>query len=240
MQYHASMGPAPELFLGLTHLVLHNLLILHILPTGREHAMKQNQERIELTQAIEAKVHRLDMDALVRLALDLRVPLPKAGGRTPRGKQVSAAHTGGPTEHVLVGKGIGRVLPAAEGTRRLDQITVDDDSIDWAESELAGAGEVVARLNVARGTLDNWRKANKVIALRKGLRNYVYPLRQFERRGPIGGLERVTPMFSSPEDAWEWLVTPNRMTDGKAPIDELQAGNVDTVVSAAEGASDYA
>lgn len=202
--------------------------------------MKQNQQRIELTQAIEAKVQRLDMKALVRLALDLKVSLPEAGRRTPRNKRVAAAHTGGPTEHVLVGKGIGRVLPAAEGTRRLDQITVDDDSIDWAESELAGAGEVVARLKVARGTLDNWRKANKVIALRKGLRNYVYPLRQFDRRRPIGGLERVTPMFSSPEEAWEWLVTPNRITDGnKAPIDELQAGNVDAVVSAAEGALDY-
>ncbi|WP_157460882.1 antitoxin Xre/MbcA/ParS-like domain-containing protein [Bradyrhizobium genomosp. I (2014)] len=201
--------------------------------------MKQSQQRIELTQAIEAKVHRLDMDALVKLAADLNIALPETRVRPPRGKQVAAAHTGGPPERVLAGKGIGRVLPAAEGTRRLDQITVDDESTDWAESELAGAGEVVERLNVARGTLDNWRKANKVIALRKGLRNYVYPLRQFERRGPMGGLDRVIPMFSSPEEAWEWLVTPNRMTDGKAPVDELRAGNIDMVVNAAEGALDY-
>ena len=201
--------------------------------------MKQSRQRIVLTQAIEAKVHRLDMDALVRLAVDLKVPLPDTGVTARRHKPVAAAHTGGPTGHVLVGKGIGRVLPAGEGARRLDQITVDDESTDWAESELAGAGDVVSRLNVARGTLDNWRKGRKVIALRKGLRNYVYPLRQFERRGPIAGLERVTPMFASPEEAWGWLVTPNRMTDGKAPIDELQAGNVETVVSAAEGALDY-
>lgn len=201
--------------------------------------MKQSQQRIELTQAIEAKVHRLGMDALVKLAEDLNVALPDAGVRPSRGKPVAAAHTGGPTENVLVGKGIGRVLPAGEGTRRLDQVTADDVSTDWAESELAGAGEVVTRLDVARGTLDNWRRSNKVIALRKGLRNYVYPLRQFERRGPVTGLEKVAPMFSSNEEAWEWLVTPNRMTDGRAPIDELRAGNVEKVVSAAEGAMDY-
>lgn len=201
--------------------------------------MKQSQQRAVLMQAIEAKVHRLDMDALVRLAADLKVPLPKEGIGPQRQVAVAPAHTGGPTGHLLVGKGIGRVLPAGEGTRRIDQVTIDDESTDWAESELVGAGEVVSRLNVARATLDNWRKHNKVVALRKGLRNYVYPLRQFERRGPIGGLERVTPIFPSSEEAWEWLVTPNRMTGGKAPIDELQAGNVETVVSAAEGALDY-
>jgi hypothetical protein len=201
--------------------------------------MKQSQQRMVLTQAIEAKVHRLDMDALVRLAVDLKVPLPESDVPARRQRPVATAHTGGPTEHVLVGKGIGRVQPVGEGAHRLDQITVDDESTDWAESELVGAGDVVSRLSVARGTLDNWRKGNKVIALRKGLRNYVYPLRQFERRGPIGGLEKVTPMFSSPEEAWEWLVTPNAMTDGKAPIDVLQAGNVEMVLSAAEGALDY-
>jgi hypothetical protein len=207
--------------------------------TRESKKMKQSQQRKVLTQAIEAKVHRLDIDALVRLAADLKVRLPEPGVKAQRGKQVAAAHTGGPTEPVLLGKGIGRVLPAAEGTRRLDRITVDDDSTAWTESKLVGAGEVVARLSVARGTLDNWRKGNKVIALRKGLRNYVYPLRQFERRGPIDGIEKVAPMFSSHEEAWEWLVTPNRMTDGKAPIDELYAGKTETVVNAAEGALDY-
>jgi hypothetical protein len=201
--------------------------------------MKQSEQRAAITQAIEAKMHHLDMDALVKLAVDLKVPLPEGGVRPQRKKPAAADQAGGPIRRVLVGKGIGRVLPAGEGTRRLDQVTIDNDSTEWAESDLGGAGEVVSRLDVARGTLDNWRKANKVVAFRKGLRNYVYPLRQFERRGPIDGLEKVAPMFSSPEEAWEWLVTPNQMTDGKAPIDELQAGKVDTVVSAAEGALDY-
>jgi len=29
--------------------------------------------------------------------------------------------------------------------------------------------------------------------------------------------------FSSSEPAWEWLVTPNRMTAGQAPIERLRA-----------------
>lgn len=202
--------------------------------------MKQNQQRMELTRAIEAKVHRLGMDALVKLAEDLNVVVPEASGvQAARGKPVEGTRTGGPTENVLLGKGIGRVLPAAEGTRQLEQITVDDESTDWAESEMVGAGEVVARLDVARGTLDNWRKNNRVIALRKGLRNYVYPIRQFERRGPIAGLDKIAAAFSSNEEAWEWLVTPNRSTGGKAPLAELRDGNIETVVSAAEGALDY-
>lgn len=201
--------------------------------------MKQSQQRIVLTQAIEAKVHGLDMEALVRLAADLKVLLPEGGAKPRHQRHAAPAQTGGPTENVLAGKGIGRVLPATEGARRLDQITVDDQATDWAESELVGAGEVVARLMVARATLDNWRKASKVVALRKGLRNYIYPLRQFDRRGPIEGLDRVLPRFSSSEEAWEWLVTPNRMTGGNAPIDELGAGKIDAVVGAAEGALDY-
>jgi hypothetical protein len=84
------------------------------------------------------------------------------------------------------------------------------------------------------------RKANKIVALRKGLPNFLYPVRQFERRRPVPGLEQVLPFFASPEDAWEWLVTPNRMTEGKPPIERLRDGDVMMVTRAAEGALDYA
>lgn len=200
--------------------------------------MTQARKRAVLTQAIEAKVRRLNMDALEDLATALKVPMPEIVATPQRHRK--AAGAGGTTGGaVLVGKGVGRLLSAREGARRLDQLAVDDDAIDWAGSELVGAGEVVSRLKVARATLDNWRKSNKVIALRKGLRNYVYPLRQFDRRAPVSGIDKVAPLFSSAEEAWGWLVTPNRITGG-APIDELRAGNVEAVVSAAEGALDYA
>jgi uncharacterized protein (DUF2384 family) len=72
------------------------------------------------------------------------------------------------------------------------------------------------------------------------LRNFVYPLRQFDRRRPLEGLDQVAKHFASVEEAWEWLVAPNRMTDSKPPIDALHAGDIQGVVSAAAGAFDYA
>ena len=39
------------------------------------------------------------------------------------------------------------------------------------------------------------RKAGKIIALRKGLRNFVYPLRQFDHRRPAHGLDLVADHF---------------------------------------------
>jgi hypothetical protein len=116
---------------------------------------------------------------------------------------------------------------------------VDDEALDWAASDLYGAGDMAKILNVSRATLDNWRTANKVIAFRKGIRNYVYPARQFERFGPVEGLDQVLGYFSSPEGAWEWLVAPNRYTNNEPPLERLRAKHVNEVVRAAEGALDF-
>jgi len=197
-------------------------------------------KRAALTKAIESKVERMPFHDLVELASTLKVAVPGVA-KAIRRREPKSVPPSAPSEGcVLQGGGVGPVVPAAEGGRLLDAITIDDERADWAESELVGAGELVQRLNIARGTLDNWRKAGKVIALRKGLRNFVYPIRQFDRRRPVEGLDEVAKHFSSAEETWEWLVAPNRMTDGKAPIDALHTGNVRGVVSAAAGAFDYA
>jgi len=192
-----------------------------------------------LTKAIESKVERMTLSDLVELASALKVAVPAATMARRRREQKPISRAASPEGRMLRGAGIGRVVSAAEGGRLLDAITVHDDAADWAESELVGAGALVERLCIARGTLDNWRKAGKVVALRKGLRNFVYPLRQFDRRRPVDGLDQVAEHFTSPEETWEWLVAPNRMTDGKAPIDALHAGEVQDVVRAAAGAFDY-
>lgn len=139
----------------------------------------------------------------------------------------------------LAGGGLGTLLSKAEGAARLDGVTVEDDSDQWAETELLGAGEMAERLGVARTSLDNWRRVHKILAFRKGVRNYVYPVRQFERLAPLEGLDRVRAHFSDDESAWEWLVTPNRYTGDAAPIERLRKGKVDEVARAAEGALDY-
>lgn len=139
----------------------------------------------------------------------------------------------------LTGGGLGQLLTRAEGSARLEAITVEDDSREAGETELLGAGDMAERLGVARTSLDNWRRAHKVLAFRKGVRNYVYPVRQFERRAPIEGLDRVRAHFGDDETAWDWLVTPNRHTDDAEPIDRLRKGKIDEVARAAEGALDY-
>ncbi len=195
--------------------------------------------RAALTKAIGSKVGRMPLPDLVELASTLNVAVPNA--KPIRRREANAvAPPAAPGGRVLQGAGVGPVVAAAKGSRLLDAITIDDEATDWAESELVGAGALVERLSIARGTLDNWRKAGKVVALRKGLRNFVYPLRQFDRRRPVDGLDQVAEHFTSPEETWEWLVAPNRMTDGKAPIDALHAGQVQDVVKAAAGAFDYA
>ena len=194
--------------------------------------------RTALARAIEREVEKMDMAGLLELASALKIPVPAKALRKRERKppRRSAAPEGG----ILRGSGSGPTVSELKGTRLLDAITVDDNTADWVESDLVTAGELVDRLRISRGTLDNWRKANKIIALRKGLRNFLYPLRQFERRRPIPGLDHVAPFFASPEETWEWLVAPNRMTDGKPPIEKLRDGDVPMVTSAAEGAFDYA
>jgi len=193
-----------------------------------------------LTQAIESKVQRLDMAALVKLAAELKVPVPSSVKAVRTSPRPQSGQGGGRQEKILTGSGIGPVVSAAEGGRILDAITIDDNSVDWAESELVGAGDLVQRLEISRGTLDNWRKANKIVAFRKGLRNYVYPVLQFERLKPVEGLDLVAAHFAAAEEAWEWLVAPNRMTGLAPPIQKLREGDVAAVVKAAEGAHDFA
>lgn len=207
--------------------------------------------RGDLARLIAERLQTLGEPDLRRLAADLRIvgpngaalPVEPRAAKRARGDKKGqvgrpAASAGDVRE--LSGGGVGPLVGVEEGQAGLDAVTVEDLSSDWASSELLGAGGTAARLAVARATLDNWRRAGKAIAFRKGLRNYLYPVRQFERFGPVEGLDRVLPHFASTEDAWEWLVTPNRSTSGEPPIERLRARRADEVARAAEGALDYA
>ena len=198
-------------------------------------------DREALAQAIEKKVHRLGTPALLRLAESLKVAVPETSVpvRPRRAMRPPAAATADVTD-VLRGKGVGPVMSARRGLRVLDDMAVEDEALDWAESELLGAGELATRLGVTRGTIDNWRTAGRIIGFRKGLRNYVFPVRQFERMQPLTGLQAVIAEFDTEEDAWDWLVTPNVTLGGMIPIDLLRDGEAARVVTAARGALDYA
>jgi uncharacterized protein (DUF2384 family) len=140
---------------------------------------------------------------------------------------------------VIHGSGLGPLISLEEGEARLDEITVDDDSTDWAESELLRTDSMAERLGVPVATLDDWRNDGKTIAFRNDADEFVYPARQFDLSRPIEGLDRVVGYFPSQEEAWEWLVTPNLYTGNTAPIDRLRSKHIEEVVRAAEGALDF-
>jgi hypothetical protein len=138
-----------------------------------------------------------------------------------------------------VGSGLGRLVGLEEGKALLDEITVNDDSTDWAASELLSAPELAGRLQISPDTLGAWRTANKAVAFQNDAGEYIYPVRQFEGPEPVEGLDRVVASFPTLDEAWEWLVTPQKYTNGEAPIERLRSRHVDEVVRAAEGANDF-
>lgn len=182
--------------------------------------------RDAMIHAIGVSLRRLDLETLTQLknALSVKMRTAKPAG-VPK---------------VLQGGGLGDIQSLADGDYALDAITGDDTSQDWAVSDLLGAVQLAGRLNIATATLGNWRQAGRVIAFRKGPRNYVYPLRQFDRfGGPVEGLDQVVAQFATCEDAWEWLVTPNELTGSAAPLDHLKSKNITEVVGAAKGTLDF-
>jgi hypothetical protein len=206
-------------------------------PTAGRPSFRTRRDGIETVMDL---FHKKVGEASVAVLREIAAAL--AGPRLDAGELARAMASAGtaPAVRELQGAGLGPLISAEAGLAKLDVITQDDESTDWAESELLGAGEAAERLGVARTTLDNWRRSRKALAFRKGVRNFVYPMRQFARMKPVDGLDQVRPYFADDEGAWEWLVTANRMIGGNAPVDWLRKGRVDEVVRAAEGAFDYA
>jgi len=140
----------------------------------------------------------------------------------------------------LVGEGHGKLLSRHEAERRLAAVAETVAPEAWAGSELASPTELKTRLGVSRSTLNNWRSHGRVVALRKGLRNHVYPLRQFQGAAPIEGLGAIIAAHVSAEEAWDWLISPNSATNDEAPLEVLRRGDIGLVLRAADGEVDYA
>jgi hypothetical protein len=190
----------------------------------------------------QEKVKTLDLALLRRLASALQGLQTDAEELVRAVEAVYAVKTSTSDDHsvhTLKGTGLGKLVPREAGAAAIEALTVNEHTDNWAESELLGAGETAMRIDVARASLDNWRRAHKVIAFRKGVRNFVYPIRQFKRHRPLEGIEQVWAQFKDDDVAWDWLIAANPQTGGVAPIDWLQKGKIEEVVRAAEGEYDY-
>jgi hypothetical protein len=194
---------------------------------------------------LDALLPRLEFDELDALAADLAelAARPKvllevlSFARTMASVRSDAAVA---PALKLVGSGHGPLISLSEGTRRLMAAAETAAPESWAASELLGPEAMVERLGVSRSTLHNWRKSGRVIALRKGLRNHLYPVRQFASKAPLAGIADVLAVMADPEEAWEWLITPNTYTDGEPPLALLERGQVTAVQRAADSMLDFA
>jgi hypothetical protein len=208
---------------------------------GRRREASQN-----VHSALDALLPSLELEEVGRLASDLTELAGRPGmllkvlsfARTMAEDRGGGAPTAPPLR--LVGGGHGDLMGVEEGARRLDAVTEVAAPEVWAHSELLGPEAVIERLGVSRSTLHNWRRGGRVIALRKGLRNHVYPMRQFSGSAPLVGIAETLVTMTDPEEAWGWLVTPNGYTEDEPPLALLERGQVEAVRQAADSALDFA
>ena len=105
---------------------------------------------------------------------------------------------------------------------------------DWA-GPVAGPTLIERHFGIPRSTLHRWQKRNEAVAINtRTSRKPVFPLRQFVDGRPAAGISRVLQLLSDPRYTWQWLTTPHPRFDGRQPLDDLLAGNLDEVFEAAK------
>jgi hypothetical protein len=131
------------------------------------------------------------------------------------------------------GTGLGEILDAKDGRRRLADYATPMRLEDWA-SPVAGPGDIEKMFGTKRSTLHDWHKRGAVIGLLKGERKHVFPLAQFIDGRPVEGMAAVTAIIGNPRTAWLWLTRQHVNESGETPLDRLKAGRVEEVVADAE------
>jgi hypothetical protein len=98
--------------------------------------------------------------------------------------------------------------------------------------------EVMARARVSHQTVANWRREGAIIALPRGMRDFVYPACQFTETGLLPGLADVL-RASSLRDPWSrlgMLLTRSDRLGRRSPLEALRQGDVDGAVAVARAA----
>jgi hypothetical protein len=137
-----------------------------------------------------------------------------------------------PSLAIAAGQGLGAPLTRREGIRRLEEYSELRPIESWA-GKLASAGELRS-LGIASATLNNWRRTNAIVGLRRDKRNFLYPLEQFIDGRPIDGIARVLAVAPNVRAGWLWMGQPHAALDGQRPIDALRNGLIDEVAKTAE------
>ena len=127
----------------------------------------------------------------------------------------------------------------AEATRSTEDVPARFQQfvVDRAGEDLIGVTEAASRLGVSRTTVYHWATRNTLIAWRSTKRRLNIPAGQIVGPGRVtDGLAEVVDVVGEPELAWAFLSQEWPFDDGVArPIERLQAGGLDEVLSAAAG-----
>ena len=109
--------------------------------------------------------------------------------------------------------------------------------VDRTSEDLIGVTEAASRLGVSRTTVYHWAARNTLIAWRSTKRGLNIPAGQIVGSGRVAdGLPEVVDAVGEPELAWAFLSQEWPFEDGVArPIERLQSGGFDEVLSAAAG-----
>ena len=109
--------------------------------------------------------------------------------------------------------------------------------VDRTGEDLIGVTEAASRLGVSRTTVYDWAARNTLIAWRSTKRRLNIPAGQIVGPGRVtDGLADVVDVVGEPELAWAFLSQDWPFDDGVArPIERLQSGGLDEVLSAAAG-----
>lgn len=104
-----------------------------------------------------------------------------------------------------------------------------------AEGGAVTAREAARLLGVTRQSVDNRRRAHRLIGLSLGRRGYAYPVWQFAEGGLLPGLDAVLAALArfSPWMQAQFMVTGDVRLGGQTPLGALRAGQIDRVVRAA-------
>jgi len=105
------------------------------------------------------------------------------------------------------------------------------------ETELLTVQEVAELTGLkTRQSVHDWLKKDKILGWQGAKRGYVFPREQFDERGrPPEGLGLVVRALGDPYATWHWISTELLSLDGATPLAYLRAGELDSVLIAAEG-----
>jgi len=109
------------------------------------------------------------------------------------------------------------------------------------EGGTISAGEAAMLLGVTRQSVDNRRRANKLIGLSLGRRGYAYPVWQFAQNGTLPGLTEALAVLQhfSPWMQAHFMTTGDARLGGTTPLDALREGRVDDVLRAAHAFGEH-